>query len=135
MRNQPCTCEEASFTVHRAPNSRAHRAAVEVMDAHAQPVPRDAAAVSRSTACKVRSQSSARFSAVLNLFFTGAVFNFVKYRPEMALTSGDEARNTDVLAPTRGEIESGSDRYDTSRRMPGACSIIRVRTMPGCTAF
>src|ERR671923_199953 len=88
-----------------------------------------------STAFELRSQRSDRFSAVSNLFFTGARFEFVKYWPETPLRSGDEAKYTEVCAPREGETESGSDKYDTSRSAPGACSIMRVRTIPGCTAF
>jgi hypothetical protein len=83
----------------------------------------------------LRSQSSSRFSVVSNLFVTAAGFDFTRYCPEMPLTSGEEARYTDVRAPPNGEIENGSDRYATSRRAPGARSIMRVRTIPGCTAF
>jgi hypothetical protein len=63
-----------------------------------------------STAFKLSSQRSARFSAVSNLFFTSTGFDFVKYRPDRALTSRDEARNMDVRAPSNGEIETGSER-------------------------
>ena len=61
-------------------------------------------------AFKLRSQRSARFSAVSNLFFTTALLDFVKYCPETPFTSGDDARYTDVRAPVTGEIEKGSDR-------------------------
>src|SRR5262249_46732782 len=99
MRNQPGTCEEAPFAVQRAAAARAHGAAVEMMDAHAQLAWRAGRWARSSTDFALRSQSSARLSAVSNLFFTGSLFDLLKYHPEIRLTSGDEAKNTDVRAP------------------------------------
>src|SRR5919204_479981 len=105
VRNQLGTREEAPFTVHGALAAGAHRAAVEVMDAHAQLARRAAVAAPCPAAVKLRSQRGDPFSAVSNLFFTAALLEFVKYCPEMLLTSGDEAKYTDVRAPVTGEIE------------------------------
>jgi hypothetical protein len=59
---------------------------------------------------RLSSHRRARFSAVSNLFLTSFLVEFVKYCPETPLTSGDEAKCTDVLAALSGEIENGRDR-------------------------